>query len=560
MIKAMTLRERVCMTAVMTSQQVLNTADKMGGLEAYFERYPIGGVFIGGEVIKDPDHAADEVRALVNRLNKASPRPILFHGDFEWGVGQNVKGLPQLTSLLGLAATGSQDLAYEYGAAIADGARHLGAHASYSPVADLNVNPLNQITNVRSAGDQPDQVSLLLRSLVRGMQDGRVSATAKHFPGDGFDFRNQHFVTSINPLDLDTWHKWSGAVFSALIDEGVHMIMAGHIALPAAQRERILGEAPPATLSSELITDLLKGELGFKGVVVSDALIMGGFLPWYEDRRESELYCLAAGCDLLLWPLEESLDYIVEAAEGGRLSHTRLDDAVTRIEAQRAFHGLDGGDPPDATVGPDPGALPADVAHRLAGASIHLEFDRSDMLPLTSERYPRVLLVVATSSEQNQVDLGFTAELLRKHGMTVDLENALGVGGLQTRRQNYDLFFFAFSNIGFGIVDLATWERTRGAVWEALCYAREQTVVVSYGTPYIGEQYFSLAPLRVNAWSTTREAQLATVRCLCGEAPFLGKRPVATTEDSLAIHRELVFGVLTNRTAPATRPQGGRDD
>ncbi|MFP4550967.1 MAG: glycoside hydrolase family 3 N-terminal domain-containing protein, partial [Spirochaetales bacterium] len=212
-MEKLTLREKICRTAIMTTGDIYKRAESMGGLEAYFERYPIGGVFIGGEVIKDADKAVEQVLAVVNELNSASPRPLTFHGDFEWGVGQNVKGLPELPSIMAMAAANVEEFAYDYGAAIASDARRIGAHASYSPVADLNVNPFNQITSVRSAGDDPEKVIPLLRALVRGMQDGGVSATAKHFPGDGFDFRNQHFVTSENPLSLETWRQWSGAVF-----------------------------------------------------------------------------------------------------------------------------------------------------------------------------------------------------------------------------------------------------------------------------------------------------------------------------------------------------------
>jgi beta-N-acetylhexosaminidase len=519
----------------------------MGGLEAYFERYPIGGVFIGGEVIKDADKAVEKVLAVVNELNEMSPRPLTFHGDFEWGVGQNVTGLAELPSIMAMASAKLEQLAYDYGAAIASDARRIGAHASYSPVADLNANPFNQITSVRSAGDNPEKVIPLLRALVRGMQDGGVSATAKHFPGDGFDFRNQHFVTSENPLSLETWREWSGAVFQALVDEGVHMIMAGHIALPAYQKERILELAPPATLSEELMTGLLKREMGFEGVIVSDALMMGGFLTWYEDRREAELQCLRAGCDYLLWPLPESLDYMEEAARGGRLSEERIDDAMRRIEKQREIHGLA---PANERVEARAGEARAGEARRpprsvqetavqIADRSIHLEWDRSSLLPLSADRFKSALLVVGTASETNAEKLELTADLLRERGLSVDVEAKMGVNVLKDRYGKYDLLIFALSSLGFGSIDPAQQPATKGAVWEALCYGREKTIVLSYGSPYIHEQYFRLAPVAINVWSVSEASQRSAVKALFGELPFDGTRPVSHTAAADARLRRL---------------------
>jgi beta-N-acetylhexosaminidase len=526
----------------MTTGDVYKRAESMGGLHAYFERYPIGGVFIGGEVIKDADKAVEQVLAVVNELNEASPRPLTFHGDFEWGVGQNVKGLPELPSIMAMASANVEQLGYDYGAAIASDARRIGAHASYSPVADLNVNPFNQITSVRSAGDDPEKVIPLLRALVRGMQDGGVSATAKHFPGDGFDFRNQHFVTSENPLSLETWREWSGAVFQALVNEGVHMIMAGHIALPSYQKERILELAPPATLSEELMTGLLKREMGFEGVIVSDALMMGGFLTWYEDRREAELQCLRAGCDYLLWPLPESLDYMEEAARDGRLSEERLDDAMRRIEKQREIHGLA---PRKEQVeakageGEQPARSVQETAVKIAERSIHLEWDRSSLLPLSADRFKSALLVIGTATETNAQKLELTAELLRERGLSVDVEAKMGVNVLKDRYEKYDLVIFAFSSLGFSSIDLAQQPEAKGAVWEALCYGREKSIVLSYGSPYIHEQYFRLAPTAINVWSVAEASQRAAVQAVFGELPFAGTRPVAETAAAEAQLRHL---------------------
>jgi beta-N-acetylhexosaminidase len=509
----------------MTTKGVSDAAEKLGGLKPFFDRYPIGGIFVGGEVIKDRDQAAAETRRIIDSLQDASPSPLIVMGDFEWGVGQNVFGMTKMTSIMGLSAADSPELAYEYGAAIGAEVRQLGGHVSYSPVADINFNPFNQVTNVRSAGDDPDHVIRILKPLVRGMQDRGVSATAKHFPGDGFDFRNQHFVTSENPLSVETWNNYSGKVFQALIDEGLHMIMAGHIAFPAYQKERILGLAPPGTLSRELLTDLLKGEMGFPGLIVSDALMMGGFLAWYEDRRETELQCLAAGCDMLLWPLPETLDYIEQEAEKGRVPMERIDDAVTRIDRLKQFHGLIPGGEEQPR---EPGTIRSGFPMELAEKSLQLEWDRSGLLPISPEN-KKILLVIASAGNENRDELKTMAGLLEERGAAVDVKDTFGINTLKDFHDQYDLILFCFCTLGLSFIDPAVNGNSLGAVWESLCYGREKTIVISFGSPYIHEQYFPLAPVGINAWGQAESVRKAVVKALCGEIEFQGKRPVKKT-------------------------------
>ena len=151
------------------------------------------------------------------------------------------------------------------------------------PVADLNINPFNPIINIRSISDDPDKAIRLLSQQIKELQQHGVAATIKHFSGDGVDYRDQHLTTTTNSLSLTEWKRYHGKVFRALIDSGIACIMPGHINLPAYQKVKLNGFYPPATLSKELLTNVLKKEMGFKGVIVSDAIVMGGFRGWYPN-------------------------------------------------------------------------------------------------------------------------------------------------------------------------------------------------------------------------------------------------------------------------------------
>lgn len=159
--------------------------------------------------------------------------PILMTSDFENGCGSMLKGLTPLPYLMSLGATNSEELAYEYGKATALEARSVGANWSFSPVCDLNINKRNPLINVRGLTDDPDLAIKLLNEVIRGMQENGLAACAKHFPGDGLDWRDQHIMTTNNTLSFEEWKKLSGKVFQSVIDNGVYSIMPGHITLPS---------------------------------------------------------------------------------------------------------------------------------------------------------------------------------------------------------------------------------------------------------------------------------------------------------------------------------------
>lgn len=253
-----------------------------------------------------------------------------------------VKALTPLPFMMGLGATNDPEIAYDYGKATALEARSIGANWTFSPVSDLNINRRNPLVNNRAMTDDADRACRLLPQIVRGMQENGIAACAKHFPGDGMDYRDQHITTTVNSLEMADWYETFGKVYRNMIAAGVDSIMAGHIALPAYKQEKSARfDMPlPATLNRALITDLLKGELGFEGVVVTDALGMGGFAGWYDSREIAEIESFKAGCDMMLWPTPAFADNLEKAILSGEVPMERLDDAVSRILRVKEKAGL----------------------------------------------------------------------------------------------------------------------------------------------------------------------------------------------------------------------------
>ncbi|OUC08004.1 hypothetical protein RY27_11580, partial [Litorilinea aerophila] len=223
---------------------------------ALLDRVPLGALTV--RHVSSP-----ELREQMQRLQERSPIPLLVAGDLEHGANALTDGT-QFPWMMAAGAADDEALMRQMGQATAAEARHAGIHWTFAPVVDLNYNFNNPITNVRALSDQPDRVIRLATALIQGMQaDGLLAATAKHFPGDGMDDRDQHLATTVNHLPFAQWQETYGRVWRAVIDAGVMCVMPGHISLPDYQGFTDQPEAaPPATLSAHLLQDLLRKELG----------------------------------------------------------------------------------------------------------------------------------------------------------------------------------------------------------------------------------------------------------------------------------------------------------
>jgi beta-N-acetylhexosaminidase len=254
----MSLREKIGQTVVILAN-MNEFKQNYGSIEAFLEKYPVGGLYIGAQAWLNPDekYGMDWFIAANEEYRSASKFSPFIVEDMENGPGFLLPELPMLPHLMALGATNSEELAYEYGKSIAYGAHSLGIHWLLNPVADINVNPFSPSTNARALSDNPELVAKLIVQVVKGIEENGVACCLKHFPGDGVDFREQHAVTSYNKLSANDWMESYGYVYKEAFKAGASSVMTGHIALPAYQTQKIDGRYPPATLSKDLSTDLI---------------------------------------------------------------------------------------------------------------------------------------------------------------------------------------------------------------------------------------------------------------------------------------------------------------
>ncbi len=455
--------------------------------------------------------------------------PMVVSSDLEHGAGRMILDATVFPGTMALAATDSEELAYEMGRAAAVEGRAFGVHWAFAPVVDVNINPFNPGTNTISLGDDPQRINRLANAMICGMQDHGVCATAKHFPGGGVDDRDQHICNTINSLRMDQWFAISGHTFQQSIELGVWSIMIGHVSLPAWDPGdgTHIQNAPPATLSRRILVDLLREKMGFEGVIITDAMDMGGVMAF--GRQEDIVpAAIEAGCDMILFSnVKDDFAVLKQALAEGRLSEARIEESVRRILALKEMLNLH-------CDTESPALVPADRAHfqkisaEIAAKSVTLVRDKEQILPLELAAGARVLSyhLRGDADDDDNVD-GFD-ELLRERGVGVDRYDEREVGKLHKTSA-----FAQYDAIILSVVIGTSWgtNRIRPAgnymrdVWALINSHHPALILVSYGSPYLLYDMPHM-PCVINAYSPDVQMQQAVLRVLTGQLTATGTSPV----------------------------------
>ena len=378
-MESMTLRQKVGQLFIHTVQPDYTQYNK-NMLRKIIEDYGIGGLlFSSGEVDK-------QVR-LTNYVQQVSKIPLLITFDGEWGLAMRLKGTPRFPYNRVLGCIQNDTLLYEYGKEVARECRAIGVHVNFAPVADVDNNPDNPVINYRSFGSSPQEVAKKVSAYVRGLEDGGVLAVCKHFPGHGDTETDSHKALPQLYFDRERLDSVELYPFREAVKAGVGGIMTGHLRVPALGRN-------PASISQDIV-GFLKDELGFKGLVFTDALEMKG-ISGHEDVCAQ---ALIAGNDMLLAPrnLKRELRGVMEAVRKGRLSEADIDEKCRKVLTFKYALGLADYEPVSLDDARE--ALRADtirvLQRRLASAAVTVARDSDGLLPLDLSVPGTVLLSVS---------------------------------------------------------------------------------------------------------------------------------------------------------------------
>jgi len=468
-----------------------------------------------------------DIAAKLNALQRRSRLPLLISADLEWGAGMRVVGATAFPMIMSAGATGDERDAYTIGRVAAREGRAVGIHVNFAPDADVNNNPLNPIINIRSFGEDPRAVARLVRAYVRGLQENGMLATLKHFPGHGDTDLDSHIGLPTIRADYSRLDTLELVPFRAGIEAGAEIVMSAHIAFPA-----LTGGDDPATLSSAVLTGVLRDSLRFRGIVVTDALMMGSIVAKY-GAGEAAVRAFVAGSDLLLMPADpdSAIASMAAAVASGRISAARLDASVRRVLQAKHRLGLFA----QRTVSLDsiPRIVGAkgfqDAADDLAQRALTLVRDTAGTIGRLRATRTRIALI-AYGDELNSTVGQRMLELLRLGGDTVSFFRLWPQSGTLSYDSARVVIARAPTVVFAANVRPISWKGNI-ALPDSLARlitvtdATKSTVLVSLGSPYLLNQTPTVKSY-VIAWSGVRAAERAAGRALLGWSPIRGKLPI----------------------------------
>jgi beta-N-acetylhexosaminidase len=472
---------------------------------------------------------------LNNQLQAKSKLPLLIGADFERGTAMRLDEGTSFPTAMALAAGGDIQDAYTMGKITALEARAVGIHWIYAPDADVNNNPGNPIINTRSFGEDPARVAQFVSEFVRGVQENGGLATAKHFPGHGDTAADSHIDLPVIRADRARLDELELVPFRAAISMQVDSIMTGHLNVPALEPD----PNTPATLSHNILTDLLRNQLGFQGLIVTDAMDMGGITVRYAPG-EAAVRAVVAGADALLMPPvpDAAFEALQAAVKSGRISKERLDASVRRILEAKARLGLNNNRLVDVNaINQKFGSVAwQKEAQDISDRGVTLLRDVPHRLPLDSAKASRALLLAFYADPEPYPGEDLERELRSRFDSVTTLRADTRFVNASVLKlpssDSYDLAVLAlFVRVSDrkGNVDVPA---EQAALAEQLYKTGKPVITVGFGSPYLIER-FPQAETWIAALGISDVAQISVARALFGQIPVRGHLPVTVPGASL---------------------------
>jgi len=495
---------------------------------------------------------------LANQLQAKSKLPLLVGADFERGTAMRYDEGTSFPTAMAVAAGGYPKDAYTMGKITALEARATGVQWVYAPDSDVNNNPGNPIINTRSFGENPHRVAEFVSAFVKGVEDNGALATAKHFPGHGDTAADSHIDLPTIPASRERLEHLELVPFRAAITAGVDTIMTGHLSVPALESD----PNTPATLSPKILQGLLRKELGYQGLIVTDAMDMGGITVRYAPG-EAAVRAVAAGVDCVLMPPvpDAAFEALQGAVKSGRISKERLDESVRRILQAKARLGLYKNRLVDVNALNHKFGSVAwqKEAQEISDRGVTLLRDTPHRLPLDGTKPSRALLLAFYADPEPYPGEDLERELRTRFDSVTTLRadtRFVNAGILRLPpTDSYDMAIVAFFvrvSDRKGNVDVPP---EQAALAEQVYKTGKPVITVGFGSPYLIER-FPQAETWLGAFGISDVAQISVARALFGEIPVRGHLPVTVP----GVNLKAGFGIEVTANAMTLQPMDARED
>ena len=585
-LKKLSLEEKIgqmFMVRIIMQQFVNTNAPDYQHWRDEISRYHLGSILLtvpsdGPLLSKSGPY---EAAMVVNQLQHDSRLPLLVAADYERGLSMRLNGVTAFPHAMAFGATGQPALAEQFGKIVGEEARAIGVEWNLFPDADVNSNPANPVINTRSFGEDPAQVGAIVSAYIKGARAAGLLTAAKHFPGHGDTGTDSHLSVSAINKNREQLEQVDLVPFRSAIAAGVDAVMIEHARVPA------LDPAPAtvATNSRMIITGVLKNELKFSGLVITDAMDMAGLTGIYPESgpaaaEHAAIDTVKAGNDMLLLPsdLDSAYNGLLRAVRRGDISEKRIDESVLKILRAKASVGLHKSRLVDLSVAATAISRPESLAfaQQVAESAMTLVRENGRVLPLKRGPAPatgtaygnvqaqgnRLLCVVFTNDVRNdngrQLERDLHVRVPDARVFYVDNRIAAGaVSAVQAAIASADNVIFAVYIVpepgraakienGVAVNTISLPESMAGLFRSALTTKPDKTVVLSFGSPYIGGEFPAIENY-ICAYSNIAASEMAAIKALFGEIPYRGRLPV--TIPGMAAR-----GSGLERATPSSRP------
>ncbi|TFH46487.1 MAG: serine hydrolase, partial [Bacteroidia bacterium] len=462
-------------------------------------------------------------------IDSLSKIPLIFSQDAEWGLGMRIREIEDFPYQMTLGAVQNDSLIYQMGVAVAAQLRETGINLNLAPVADVNNNPLNPVINYRSFGEDPEKVARKAAMYMKGMQDNGIMACAKHFPGHGDTETDSHFGLPVIKSALERFNKVELVPFRYLIDQGVSAVMTAHINAPALDGTPKL----PATFSNKIITGLLKKDMNFKGLVLTDALNMAGATGTYPSgKADAEAY--AAGNDVLEYSTDpaKAISEILKRVESGKIPLEDVKTKCRKILAVKYWLALhkDTVSLAERAAEFTPAPPPSSLIRDLYADAITLIENSNNLIPVGRPDRIRMATVAVNAASQTEFQHMVSRYTHADHYF-IDPENIQAAEFVYSRLKDYDIVIAGITGLdlrpasSFGVTDAL-----RNVV--SRLSSHQGTVMIWFGNPYgIARLDLSTPPSGlVIAYQDNDYTQQVSVQVIFGALGSSGRLPVSINE------------------------------
>lgn len=523
-LEKMSIRERC---AQMIMPMVGSTALVEGSKDNQKVKTLVSDSKVGGLILFQGD-LSSRIN-IINYFNKLSDTPLLFSADFERGLGTRIVDATEFPYNMAIGATGNYQLAFEMGKAVAEESRAIGIGLNFAPVADINDNYANPVINLRSYSEDKWMVAQFCTSFINGSKEGKIISTAKHFPGHGNTRIDSHHDLPIINVDRNSLLQNEFVPFIESIKAGVQAIMIGHLNVPAIEPDNI-----PSSLSPRVINGLLRNELSFDGLVITDALNMNAITNYYTDE-DAALLAVKAGADILLMPPDEfaAIDAVYRAVMSGEIKLERINESVRRILAAKKWLNLN---KYSQTEIDEAKIVLNDKEHLnlsklIAEQSITLVKDQDSLIPIQKNKFKKTVCIAITDGTGSSSILNFQNKIgdeiknlknifVNRKTKKTEIKKAL-----ETIEGSDLVIIASFIKVKSGS-DVPVVSTANSELIKNILKKKKPTVFVSLDSPYM-LSFFNKTETYICSFGNTPSSQEALINALFGKSDISGKLPIS---------------------------------